>query len=229
MAAAWLLTLLACGGVAAGVLIGQWRTFSLHITAAGGGLLFGIALFWLVPEIALTAGWAGAICLPLTASLVLLIAERALVHTGHSPRQGVVGPILAATTLHSFLDGWSVRAVSGGAVTNVAVPLGLALHKIPEGLALGWITCKSTDSKWKAGLASSAVEWMTLLGAFVEPRVNQSATAVFGAWWTAAMLAVIAGGFLFLGFHAVLASWKNAGVVILFLATLLLAGAIRHS
>ncbi len=228
MAVAWLLTLLALTGVIAGVLIGQSRSLSAHLAAAGGGLLFGIALFWLLPDIAPTAGWPKAIGLSIAACLALMLADRALIHTGHSPRHGVVGPVLAATALHSLLDGWSVRAVAGARVTDIAVPLGLALHKIPEGVALGWLTGRSLHSKWKAGLASGGIELLTLAGAFIEPRANHYGVEEFGAWWTAVMLAIIAGGFAFLGFHAVLPNWRNAGVVLVFFATLLLVGMIRQ-
>lgn len=228
MAVAWLLTLLALSGVLLGVFAGQSRALSLHLAAIGGGLLFGIALFWLIPEIAPIGGWLLALGLPVAACLAMFLADRALIHTGHSPRHGVVAPVLAATALHSFLDGWSVRAVSAGPVANVAVPLGLALHKIPEGLALGWISSNALSSKWKAGLASGAVEVLTLIGAMIEPQANQSGVAAFGPWWTSAMLAIIAGGFLFLGIHAVLPSWRNVGVVLVFFATLILVGMIRH-
>jgi zinc transporter ZupT len=228
MALAWLLTLLAVGGVTLGVFAGQSRAVSKHLAATGGGLLFGIALFWLLPEIASAAGWMSALGLPLVACSAMFLADRALAHTGHSLRHGVVAPVLAATALHSFLDGWSVMAVSTGPVTNVAVPLGLALHKVPEGLALGWITSKSLHSKWKAALASGGVEVLTLIGAVVEPQANRAGISQFGAWWTAAMFAVIAGGFLFLGVHAILPSWRNFGVLTLFIVTLILVAFVRH-
>ncbi len=61
MGAAWLLTLLALAGVVTGVLMGQARKLSTYLGAAGGGLLFGIALFWLLPEIAQNSGWAIAL------------------------------------------------------------------------------------------------------------------------------------------------------------------------
>jgi hypothetical protein len=67
---------------------------------------------------------------------------------------------------------------------------------------------------------SVAVELVTLLGAFVEPAANRSGAAVFGHWWTAAVLAVIAGSFLFLGFHTVLPNRKNTGVVAIFFTAL---------
>ena len=49
MTAAWLLTGLAVLGIVIGSLLGQSRMLSLHFAAAGGGLLSGISLFWLIP------------------------------------------------------------------------------------------------------------------------------------------------------------------------------------
>ncbi len=227
MGAAWLLTLLALAGVVAGARIGQARRLSWYLGAAGGGLLFGIALFWLIPEIAQSSGWVVAFAFTIVVCCVALLLDRLLAHTGHGPGHGVIGPLLAAAAVHSFLDGWSVRALSGQPLAHVAVPVGLAMHKIPEGLALGWITHKSLGSTSKAISASAAVEAMTLVGAFVEPRANQLGVTEFGTWWTAAILAIIAGGFLFLGLHALWPGWKRPSVVLLFLASLALVGILR--
>jgi hypothetical protein len=228
MALAWVLTVLALAGVAVGVSLGQVRTLSTHIAAAGGGLLFGIALFWVIPEIAEVSGWTAAYLLPVLAGCGLITADWLLMHTKHSPRQGVIGPLLAATAVHSFLDGWSVRALSGQPLTNVAVTLGLALHKVPEGLALGWIARRASSSTRRAGLAAGAVELLTLAGAFIEPRANESGALKFGAWWTAGVLTVISGSFLFLGFHALWPSWRRPGVVVVFVTCLLLVGLAHH-
>jgi zinc transporter ZupT len=226
MAAAWVLTLLALAGIAAGLFIGQAATLSDHLAAVAGGLLFGISLFWVIPEIAETSGWTLALLLALAACGMLFALDRWLIHIGHSPRQGVIGPLLAATAIHSFLDGWSVRAFSVQPVADIAVPLGLALHKIPEGLALGWIARRSFSRLVSAASAAALVEAVTLLGAFIQPRANQSGVAVFGAWWNAGVLAVIAGGFLFLGLHALLPARTRTGVVAVFLTTLVVVGAM---
>lgn len=210
MAAAWLLTLLALGGVAAGVYMGRWRRASSQLAAAGGALLFGIALFLVIPEIARSLGWALAFGLALAACAGLALLDRFLTHTGHSPAEGVIGPLLAATAIHSFLDGWSVRALSIQPLANVAVPLGLALHKVPEGLALGFITRKSMSSGSWALATSAGVEGLTLIGAIVEPTVNESGSARFGAWWTGIVLAIVAGSFLFLGVHTFLETRRKA-------------------
>jgi zinc transporter ZupT len=220
MAAAWALTLLALCGVLIGVSIGQRRLLSAGFSAVGGGLLFGIALFWLLPEIAHTSGWppaAGAIA---AVFIIVGLLDRLLLHDEHSPRQGILAPLFLATAVHSFFDGWSVRMLQAQALAGIAAPIGLALHKIPEGLALGWIARKSIRSIPAAFAASAAVELVTLAGAFLEPVANHSGIAAFGSWWTVGILAIIAGSFLFLGFHAVFPNRKSGGVMFIFLATL---------
>jgi hypothetical protein len=68
------------------------------------------------------------------------------------------------------------------------------------------------------------VELLTLAGALIEPQVNESGSLKFGAWWTTGVLAVISGGFLFLGFHALWPSWKRPGVAAVFVVSLMSVG-----
>jgi hypothetical protein len=56
----------------------------------------------------------------------------------------------------------------------------------------------------------------------IEPGADRLGTARFGEGWPAAVVAIIAGSFLFLGFHAVLPHWKKASVLAVFGATVLL-------
>ena len=226
MLAAWALTLLAFAGIWAGLFLGHEAKLSDHLAAAAGGLLFGISLFLVIPEIAEASGWLAAILLAAAACCVLLGVDRLLIHTGHSPRHGVIGPLLAATAIHSFLDGWSLRALSVQPFANVAVPLGLALHKMPEGLALGWIGRRSFSSIWKAATIGCIVEAATLVGAWIEPRANESGVDVFGPWWSAVVLAIVAGGFLFLGVHALAPARSRPGVAPIFMVTLATVGGI---
>jgi zinc transporter ZupT len=219
MLPAWLLTVIAWAGAAAGVFLHE-RRLSGTLAAAGGGVLFGVALFWLVPEMAQHAGKAALLYAAIACALIAVL-DRILAHTGHSPGHGVLGPVLAATAAHSLLDGWALRALAAVPLTGIAVPLGLALHKFPEGLALGWITrTASRTASWALALCI-VVEGVTLIGAAVEPVANRSATAAFGPAWTIAILAIIAGAFLFFGLHAVLPEWRRAGVLTIFLAAVL--------
>lgn len=220
MGIALLLTALAIVGIGLGVSLGQGRMLTNHVAAAGGGLLLGIALFWLTPEIAAGSGWGAAIILTLAVGLAMAIVERLLLHSERSPRHLTLAPVLVATAAHAFVDGWSVRALESLQLASVAAPLGLALHKIPEGVAIGWITQRSLKSHWKAVSVATAVELFTLLGAFVEPRASKSGLALFGHWWTAAAVAVVSGSFLFLGVHAVLPNRRAPSVMLVFAATL---------
>ncbi len=226
MIVALLLTLLAVAGVALGIVLGEWQMFSSYLAAAGGGLLFGISLFWLVPEIASASGWTAAVGMTAATCIILVSADRLFLHMGHASRQVALGPILAATAIHSFLDGWSVRALANLRIAGVAGPLGLALHKIPEGIAIGWIARRSLQSSWKAASAAVSVELATLLGAYVEPHANASGFAAFGSWWTGAVIAIVSGSFLFVAIHAVLPNRHRPGVIAVFTATLLLVAAI---
>jgi zinc transporter ZupT len=223
MAVAWLITFLALVGVVFGAL-GHARLPSSQLAAAGGGLLAGICAFWLLPEISETVGWTWAACLILIACGLLLLAAHFLGDAEHSSPHSVVAPLLAATALHSFLDGWSVRTLAVQAVANVAAPIGLALHKIPEGLALGWIARKTLKRTPAAIAAAGAVELLTPLGAFVEPFADHSGFAAFGPHWTAVVLATVGGSFLFLGLHAVIPERKKLGVMVIFLATFAAVG-----
>ena len=209
------LTVVALAGIAIGARLGEPRWLSDHLSAACGGLLFGIAVFWLGPEIAETGGWLGAALISIGACCALLVVDRMLTHAGYSPRQGVILPLLAATAVHSFLDGWSVRIVAPQSLA----PLGLALHKLPEGIALGWITRRSMGSHAAALGASAGVELLTLVGAAVEPWADVSGAARFGPWWTACVIGVIAGAFLFAGVHAILPARRRPDVAVWFVVT----------
>jgi zinc transporter ZupT len=232
MAMAWLLTVLALAGAWVGVFLVRDGEFSDHLAAAGGGLLFGISLFWLIPEIGETTGRFYAMLIAAGMALVLASLDRLLTHTGHSAHHGVVWPLVLATAIHSLLDGWSVRLLSTQPLTDITVTAGLALHKIPEGAALGWITRRSLGSRRRALFISGTAELFTLAGAFAEPSLNATGSARFGMWWSEGVLLLIAGGFFFLGFHAIWPVWAlregrtRRDVTAIFLATLLLVGAL---
>jgi zinc transporter ZupT len=234
-----LVTALAISGIAIGVVLGGERNLPPSVTAAGGGLLFGISLFWVLPEIAGESGWViGSLALLAGASLLWTVdhylypicpscsAGHDHAHCSGPPLHGFAAPLLIATGIHSFLDGWSIRLLSSGSVSGWLAPLGLALHKVPEGMALGLITRESLSSARRTIAACIAVESLTLVGAALEPAADHAASIWFGRAWISVILAIIGGSFLFLGFHTVHGSRHKPGVVRTFLLTTCGIGAL---
>src|SRR5204863_3284272 len=79
---------------------------------------------------------------------------------------GFAAPLILAAALHSFLDGWSVTTVQLAAPLGlrVAVPVAVALHKAPEGMALGGILRASVRSRVVALGWAALAEGSTLAG-----------------------------------------------------------------
>jgi zinc transporter ZupT len=232
MLAAWLLTAAALAGIVLGML-GRPPNAGSLLTAAAGGLLVGICLFWVFPEIAASVGWIAAIPLVLAVFGLLLILDNTLLHHGHDlplhshgASRSLLIPLLIATAIHSFLDGWSVRALSASVLDRIAVGIGLGLHKIPEGIAVGWVVRRGLGRNAPAFGAAAAAELATLIGAWVEPRAAASGYTLFGPWANALVLAVVAGMFLFLGMHAIADERKNIRALGVFLATFVAVGAL---
>jgi zinc transporter ZupT len=232
-----LITLFAFAGVIVGVYLGTSRRLSPELVAVGGGLLFGASLFWVFPEMLQGVGWfysallvaGGVAVLWLVDTFVFSICPSCShTHDHHDchkpPLHGFAVPLLAATAIHSLLDGWSVRLLAGDSLASWAVPVGLALHKIPEGLAIGLIARKSLSSGWKAAIAAMLVESCTLLGAWIEPAANRAGALRFGPFWTTGVLGLVAGSFLFLGYHTIHGGRREFGVVRAFGLTVALVG-----
>jgi len=137
---------------------------------------------------------------------------------------GFAAPLIAASVLHSFFDGWSIATtqVASSAGIRVAVALAVALHKIPEGIALGAIVRASIASRSLSLLWCVLVEGMTLaggiLGLNLAPRLGMA--------WITYPLGLAAGWLFFLGAHAIHEEWKRRGPVPAFATALIgVAGA----
>lgn len=223
MSAAWLLTAAALAGIAIGM-SGRSRRPSALLSAAAGGLLAGICLFWVLPEIASFVGRVAALSLTGAVFAALLILDNTLLE--HRQRSELLIPLLIATAIHSFLDGWSVRAFSTGTMSRIAAGLGLGLHKVPEGMAIGWVVRSGIGRSVPALCAAVAVELATPVGAWTEPYAQRSGFIMLGAWSTALVLAVVGGTFLFLGVHAIADERKNVRALATFVVTFAAVGAI---
>jgi len=192
-----------------------------RIVPFSGGLLIGIAVFGVLPELIAEFGW-GAGPATLAAGVALLWAFGRYVypvcpscsHTHDHDRcstelHGFALPLVAAAAIHSFLDGLGVAASQQEQSQGLgaAVLAGVVLHKIPEGIALGVMVRAALRSRLSAVVWCVAAEGATFLGALLESVV----AGRFGVSWIGYALALAGGSFIYLGFHAVHGEWRRRG------------------
>src|SRR5260370_15693143 len=165
-----------------GAVLGIWMTGLRQRARAvlpfSAGILLGVALFGLVPELASEIGWTVTILLFSVGYGVLLLVNRFVYpvcptcshdhdHNACSTElHGFAAPLIAAATVHSFLDGCSVATVQLTIPVGlrVEVPLAVALHKLPEGIALSGILRAAGESGRAAVGGAVRGERATLAG-----------------------------------------------------------------
>jgi zinc and cadmium transporter len=214
-----LATVVAIVSAAAGVwLLGHARHTRVLIPLSGG-LLIGVAAFGLIPELVVDIGWLRGGVLVAFGYAILKALDRfafsvcpSCAHdhsheSCHEPLHGFAGPLLMATAIHAFVDGWGLVTVQAGTHTpgsGTIFAAALMLHKIPEGLALGTMLRASVDREVTALALCAAVELATVAGGATGYWLTPAA-------WVSYPLAIAGGTFLFLGVHAVHGAWKSRG------------------
>jgi zinc transporter ZupT len=185
------------------------------------GVLLGVAVFGLVPELAGELGWGLSLLLFAAGYSILFCIDRLVYpvcptcHHEHdhshceTELHGFAGPLIPAMALHSFLDGWSVATVQLAAPLGlrVAVPLAIALHKLPEGVALGGILRASIKGRGAAFAWCVVAEGATLLGGLA----GLTAGPHLGTRWITYPIGITAGWLCYLGYHAIHEEWKRRG------------------
>jgi zinc transporter ZupT len=208
-----------------GAVLGIWLTGLRRQTRVvvpfSAGILLGVALFGLIPELATEIGWPLSLVLSVSGYGALLLVNRYVYrvcptcshdhdHNACSTElHGFAWPLIVAATVHSFLDGWSVATVQLAVPLGlrVAVPLAVALHKLPEGIALGGILQASVRSR-KAALGWAVLaEGSTLAGG----AVGLVMAPHLGSEWITYPMGIAAGWLFYLGYHAVHEEWKRRG------------------
>jgi len=191
-APALIVFVIAVVGVFAGVSLSAIHSISRGLVAFGGGVLVGVAAFWVMPELAVFFGWPGALAWVGAGGLALWLTNRYLYpvcpscshthdHDLCSTRlHGFAAPVLIVAGFHSFLDGWILTASGIGSTEGLAagVLIAIAAHKLPEGMALGIIVRASVRRGRSALWTSIAAEAMTMADQVIllrEGRIEQDA------------------------------------------------------
>lgn len=216
-----LATAVGLAGAALGLWLTSIRQRARLVVPFSAGVLLGVAVFGLMPELAEEGGWTPSLLLAGTGWVLLFVLNRyaypvcptcAHDHDHNScatELHGFAVPLVAGAALHSFLDGWGIAASQWAVAPGlrIAVPLAVALHKLPEGIALGGILLASVKRRSAALGWCALAEGATLAGGaaglFMAPML--------GTRWTLYPLGLTAGWLCFLGYHAVHEEWKRRG------------------
>ena len=174
--------------------LGLWLTSAGRRTRLvipfSAGVLLGVVFFGLLPELVEETGWPVTVLFFAVGYGLLFWINRHVAPVCPScahdhdhgacdtALHGFAAPLIGASMLHSFFDGWSVATVQLASHRGIrlAVALAVALHKIPEGMALGAIVRASVASRATALFWSVSVEAATLvggvLGLAIAPRLG---------------------------------------------------------
>lgn len=221
LAAPALATIVGVGGSALGLWLTTLRRRAQAVLPLSAGVLLGVALFGLIPELATEAGWRPTLLLVAAGYGLLFVINRYVYRVcptcAHDHNHdacsrelhGFAGPLVAAAALHSFLDGWSVATaqLSVPLGLRVAVPLAVALHKLPEGIALGGMLRAAVGSRKGAFGWCIVAEGTTLVGGILGLLLASH----LGTAWITYPLGITAGWLCYLGYHAVHEEWKRGG------------------
>ena len=221
IAAPALATAVGVGGAVLGLWLTGLRRRTQVVVPFSAGVLLGVALFGLMPELAIEIGWPVSLLLFAVGYSLLLAVNRFVYpvcptcahdhdHNACSTElHGFAGPLVAAAAIHCFLDGWSIATVQLNVPLGlrVAVPLAVALHKAPEGIALGGILRAAVGNRATALAWAALAEGTTLVGGafglILAPKL--------GTGWITYPLGITAGWLFYLGYHAVHEEWKRRG------------------
>ncbi|MFZ0934929.1 MAG: hypothetical protein WB579_12080 [Bryobacteraceae bacterium] len=150
-----------------------------------GGLLVGIVVFWIVPEMAGEQGWIVAVFGISATVLCLAAIDRYIfpicpfcaagMHShgpadqmGHGHHVSAFGwPLLVAGCIHCFVDGWTIALsqVASASHASLALSWGAFAHKIPESVAIGFLAVRLTSSRRAAIAVVLLVQMAMLAGA----------------------------------------------------------------
>lgn len=209
-------------GTFAGIRLAEVPSISRRVLPFSGGLLAGIALFWILPEIAERTGWPSAIAGLVVGFALLWLIDRylypvcpACAHTHHhedctARLHGFAAPLLIASGLHSFFDGWSLAMSQQKGFESLKTPflVGISVHKLPEGLALGALLIAALGTEWRAMLGASAAQAMMIVGGGLAVIFADHVNVKLSV----GLLSIAAGAFSYLGYHAVDSEYRQRGL-----------------
>lgn len=206
------LTLVAWVGAGVGIWLGALSPKRLELLVhVATGVLLGITLFDILPEAKSTLPWRAFLPAVAGGYVLLWAVGRFVYHVcpscaiAHmdqgSPLRDRRNLIMLAIALgvHCALDG--VAVVAGGglpATAEIGLLLGLGMHKLPEGLALGLLLAAAGLTRGQAMLRAATIESLTAIGGLLSMAFVGAAHPRF----IGPTFALVGGGFIYLVVNA---------------------------
>ena len=186
---------------AAGIVLTQRPRFTSWLVRVSGVLLVAAAIFGVIPELISDIGVIRVVPLAVAGFAILGLVDRYVAPvcpTGdYQWHAGYLTPLLAATAIHSFVDGWGLVAVSLAETAGAnAIFAAIFLHKVPEGLILGGLVGGFVRNRTAAASLCLLAESATLIGGATGLWMTPAA-------WVSWPLALAAGSFVYLGIQAI--------------------------
>jgi zinc transporter ZupT len=199
----------------AGILVFQARRMNQKILSISGGLMMGVALVWILPDMAETIGFGMAGLHAICAAGILFLVDRYIVpvcpcctHHHHDLSATSLWILATAISIHNLFDGWMAEVSQ-----HTAVPLqtgllgGLLVHKIPEAILFGMMLRSVSKSRQAAILCAVITSLSLWLGALAQKELPQfSGTLAMNL-----SLSLVCGSFLFVGIHTFIRQRKYSG------------------
>ena len=216
-----LITLIAVLSAAAGVWLTSFHGLSRRLVPFGGGVLLGVALFWVLPEMADYFTWQGAI-LWLAGGFLLLAAIDRFVYPvcpACSPSHqhdhcatrlhGFALPLLAAAALHSaWTDGARQPAKTPDSAWPSSEPS--ACTRFPKDWPWESSHGRRSARGFRLGLVRAGAD-----GDHRRRGFESVLAPHLSAQGLHALLALAGGSFLYLGGHAVHGELRRSGTLTL--------------
>ncbi len=207
-----LATVLAVVGSALGVHFGKaLRTRLELLVHLATGVLLGITAFDILPEAKAVLSWPAFLASGFGGYLLLWVMGRfvfyvcpscAIAHIDESTalaKRSSIVLLAAALGTHCLLDGIAIAAGNGlSSRAETGALLAVALHKLPEGIALGLLLMSAKCRRSTAFLVALAIESITILGAVVGATVSKTP----GQTLIGVVFAIVGGGFIYLVYNA---------------------------
>ena len=211
---------LAVGGGALGILLGNSHERLCALISLGAGTLLGVTLMAILPESFAALRWWGVLLAVGSGYAVFAVISKYIFHicpacaASHfdeaaTHRFGEIATaMMVALAIHCLADGVALAAgheaeashAHSSRVLDLSLIVAICVHKVPEGLALGGLLLGAGFSRMQTLLRVAAIEATTLVGGVLGWFFLREASL----FWLDAAVAHVGGGFLYLAVHAVL-------------------------